>query len=192
MTWPQFDGPKAINQAVSALYTLVGVFAGGLLAFRLGVRQLREERALDRRVEWTEQLLAALAEYKATMDQLVPAYEAATTNRGKLDTVAALMGRAQQQGRELQRLLARAELYGTAEERASAQTLSVHEIAANVAFAGLIISEEAEQQGLKQLRETLSALEPHRRELVSRLRGELGLERAVRRNDQQSSIKPNK
>jgi hypothetical protein len=185
MVWPQFDGATAINQFVEALYTLAGVAAGGGLAFWLGARQLRKERALDRRVVWTEELLGALAEYKATMDLLVPAYEEAIKT-GKPERVVTLVGSAQEQGRALRRLLARAEFYGTAEERASAETLAVHEIAANSAFYGILISEEAEQQGLKQLRETLSALEPHRRDLVKRLRAELGLERAVRRGDEPS------
>lgn len=114
------------------------------------------------------------------MDQVIPAYGEPLEKRN-IDYLSNIVTKAQQLGRELRQLLARAELYGTAAERASAETLLMHEIAANTAFYGLLISDDAEARSLQQLKETLSALDPHRRELVYRIRMELGLELAAER-----------
>jgi hypothetical protein len=64
LSWPVFGLSEAINQTIAIVGTLVGVFLGGWFAFKLGLRQMRHERALDRRVKSLEALVGLVDSYR--------------------------------------------------------------------------------------------------------------------------------
>jgi hypothetical protein len=65
--WPTFSPSLAINGGLEALGTLLTVLIGGLLAFRLGIHQLRAERLLDRRLSALEQLAAEVDSFQRSL-----------------------------------------------------------------------------------------------------------------------------
>lgn len=65
--WPIFSPSIAINGTLEALGTLATVLIGGLLAFRLGIHQLRAERLLDRRLSALERLAAEVESFQRSL-----------------------------------------------------------------------------------------------------------------------------
>ena len=60
MAWPAFDLGQVLNQLIAGGITLTAV----LLAAKYALSQLRRERALDRRLNATDTLLAAIDDYR--------------------------------------------------------------------------------------------------------------------------------
>ena len=173
MNWPNFDGAKAINQAVGGLYTLVGVFAGGYLAFWLGVRQLRKSRAIDRRLEWHEKLHADLSRLQDALRDLATAARMPPPFKQSYTKTA--MDQARESGRALEKLLRSADLYGTPSERDSGTQLSLKTILAQSQTLGRDLRTPIETASPEELDKLADELESHRLELVARIRAEIGL-----------------
>jgi hypothetical protein len=72
MAWPAFSLSEAVNTAINGLVTLAGVVAGGWVAFRFALRQVRHERLYDRRLQWFEQLLPGFDLALSSARQLIP------------------------------------------------------------------------------------------------------------------------
>jgi hypothetical protein len=174
MSQPRFDAVVAINQAVSAAYTLAAAFIGGYFAFRLGLRQLRNARALDRRLDWSEKLHDAITEYAAMLGALVREYEKPYTQKDHDLRVAGLAA-IFDQGTEVLTLFERSQLYGVDSERPGADAFFVGLTGAHFAIMGLSPTEAAPTELLELLKATQAGLERHRGELAARVRRELHL-----------------
>lgn len=61
--FPQFDLSEAFNQVITGVVTLGSVLLGAKIAFSAGLRHLRHERALDRRLVLLETLYGLLEDY---------------------------------------------------------------------------------------------------------------------------------
>jgi hypothetical protein len=175
MVWPVFDPGEAVNQTISAAATIFGVLGGGLLAFRLGIRQLRHERAIDRRLDWQERGLIALEEYKSVLGVLIRQYESAQSEEGK-DLRNYTLGEATRLGRQVQSFLRTSELYGTADERISSTRVFRTQLDLYIATWSYSANPSTEGHRLPEMKRLVDDLERARAELVSRFRSELGLE----------------
>jgi hypothetical protein len=171
---PAFDPAEALNQAISATATLVGVLVGGWLAFRLGVKQLRQERALDRRLDWQEKLLTAIDDYQTVLAVLLAQYEKPSSDPAH-DLRNYALGESTRLGRELQSLLRRAELYGTMDERAYASHLFKTQLDLYIATWSYSTNPLTEGHRLLEIGKLIVALNESKTELVSRIRQELAM-----------------
>lgn len=180
MSWPHFDPVEAINQAISATLTLLGVFVGGWLTFRLGVSQLRRERAIDRRLEWHEGLLAALDDYRNMLGIFIEQHEKPSIDP-KADLRSQVLTEVTRMGREVQKYLRRAELYGTPAERDDAG--KVLRIQLNLYMATWHCSGigKGSAQSLATVKALVVSLDEVQVTLTSRLRYELALPSLPRR-----------
>ena len=177
MTWPDFDLGEAINQTISAFVTVTGVFVGGWLAFSLGVRQLRRERAIDRRIDSQEKLLAATEEYRILLRLLISEYATLDSVDESQSRMRYLTFReATDKGREVGRLLSRADLYSTAEERAERGNLLVAQLQAYIVSSTLSADSSSTPERLKTLEDVTLVLEKQEHLLKHRLRHELALQ----------------
>lgn len=178
MNWPNFDLAEAINQAVSALATVLGVLLGGWLAFRLGVRQLRSERALDRRLEWQEKLHSAAFEYLSMLRVLIGEYEKAPNADENAQRFRShVLTETTRLGRVLQESIRRTDLYGTAEEREHSARLFKLQLDTYIASwtASTSAAAAVDSGVVASLKELQDSLEAERRHLARRIRLELNL-----------------
>jgi hypothetical protein len=177
--WPSLDAGLAINQAVAALYTLAGTFVGGYFAFRLGLRQLLHGRAIDRRLEWSERLGDAANEYIGTVGLVVTLCEEEDPSFivDYADLIRRTLAEAHAQGRLLDTLLGRAELYGTREERIATHSMMGQVAVASVVTAGHFAKTMPTTEDVTTLKAALAALRDYRPAIVARVREEIGLDR---------------
>jgi hypothetical protein len=173
MVLPSFDLGEAINQAIAATATVLGVLGGGLLAFKLGLRQLRQERAIDRRLDWHEKLLSALDDYRGVLRVLVGQYENPPDEKSDLREYA--LGEATKRGRDVQTLLRRAELYGDASEQAHSTRLFKTQLDLYIATWSFSANPKEQAHRVPEMKRLLELLDDAQSELVSRIRGELGM-----------------
>lgn len=179
MQWPEFSLAEAINQAISASATIVGVFVGGWLAFRLGIRQLRQERAIDRRVESQEALLAAIEDYGILLSVLISSFAtegADAENDARMREYT--LRETTDKGREVARLLSRADLYGAEDERAERRPLRIAQLEAYMASWTVFSDSSVKAAELVKLRAAAEVLKEQERLLTKRLRLELALPEA--------------
>jgi hypothetical protein len=176
MDWPAFDLGETINQVISAIATVGGVLLGGWLAFRFGVRQLRHERAIDRRVESQEKLLAGLSDYRLSLQVLTSEYEKPATGTEEQRRLRDLMlTRTTELGRGLQTLASRAQLYCSPDGRDSLDGLTRSQILAYIASWTLATKPSPDGKELADLRKLVADLDQQERNLIVRVRTELSL-----------------
>jgi hypothetical protein len=174
MVWPTFDASIAVNQALGALYTLAGTFIGGYLAFRLGWRQLRNARAIDRRLEWSEKLVETAKEYRTSVGLAIMLCEDEDAE-SRVDFIGQVLEAAHTSGQALQALLSRADIYGTLQEQFATQRLTLSLMRAGIITGAHSLKELPSAEDRALLRSTMVALDEHRPVLVARARAEMGL-----------------
>jgi hypothetical protein len=176
MLIPSFSLGEAINQTISATSTVAGVLIGGWLAFRFGVRQLRAERAIDRRVESQEKLLAGVSEYRLSLQVFVSEHEKSDdVSEERKQLRSYMLNHTTEKGREMQTLARRAEMYCLPEERAHLGQLARGQILAYISSWTLATTPSTEQTELTKLRTIVLQLESEERSLIARVRAELSL-----------------
>ena len=174
MVWPPFDLAEVINQTVAAIVTVASVFIGGRLAFSFGVRQLRHERAIDRRIESLEALLSAMDDYRSELQLVRTAVESAADDPSVHPQVLThFQKQAVEKGREFGRALSRAEMYSTEEEQAERRPLTIARFAADIVAWKHESSDPSSEPLADTLTSAISALEKQQGLLVHRIRGEV-------------------
>jgi hypothetical protein len=185
MVWPPFDLAEVINQTVAAIVTVASVFVGGRLAFSYGVRQLRHERAIDRRIESQEALLAAMDGYRSELQMVRTVVESTADDlSAHAEILMYVQKQAVEKGREFGRALSRAEMYSTEEERAERRPLAIARFAADIVAWKHESSDPSPEPPVDTLTSAISTLEKQQELLVQRIRGELVLFTSAR------SVKP--
>jgi hypothetical protein len=177
MAWPQFDASVAINQAVAALYTLTGVAVGGYLAFRYGIRQLRNAQAISRRIQWHEQLLATIGEYQRLLYVLLSIVE---DGEGSDESPIRFRKTAVEMYKhvtDLHAQLSRAELYFSAERQGSAEQLAMAEIDVFLNTRGFDRLLDGDIEAALKIKGFLDLLRDYKSGVIRELRAELGFER---------------
>lgn len=165
-----FSLPEAINQTISAVTTLIGVYFGGRLALRYGIQQIRRQKALERRIESQERILTALAEYQIALRVFISETSRPIDGTQKqVDFRAATLRHATEKGRELRALLPSAELYCTENERAKIDSVSRAQFEAYI--GSWTVAMPGETGGgsignLPKVVDDLESLEEHFRTLV--------------------------
>ena len=174
MIWPKFDPVVAINQAVSATYTLAGVLVGGYLAFRLALRNLRNARAIERRIQWRESLLDAVNAYARVLQSL-PEHEIGDQAKNSPNAVPAeKRNLVDQIGPDLFRLLERATLYCDPDEQSDCKEfldVAMDAFMATYASGGRVRG----PRPVERIKAFLPQLSVFRERVVDRLRREMGL-----------------
>lgn len=175
MVWPAFDLGETINQTISATVTVVGVVVGGWIAFRVGIRQLRSERAIDRRIESLEKLLAAVGEYRGLLQFLISKSEERAEVNSERSVLDYRIREATDLGREVGRLARHAEPYATSDERVHRRPLHLAEFAGYIAIQALSAKSARLVEQVARLRRVVSILQEQERVLLQHLRNEMAL-----------------
>ena len=163
------------NQAISAIATVLSVLLGGWLAFRSGVRQLRHERAIDRRLEWQEKLQAAVYEYSTSLRVLISEFEKPFTGDDRIRFRDHILRETTQRGRDVQALLGRVDLYGTLTEREDSSRIFKLQIAAYIASWTFATKPGGDEAALTELKRVANSLAEEQKRVAVRIRQELAL-----------------
>jgi len=175
----RFDLTEAVNLAIAGVVTLVTVLLGASIAFRYGLRHLRHERALDRKLELLESLHETFQEYIAKSRVLLRQDTEALHQPDAWDAVqrASLVKEVAAESNRLLGLFRRVELYG--DSKLGAWTWST-----TTPFVDLVLQSspkaanyEAEVRRLKSFEEAIGKLAKEAEEIRRRIRVELGLDR---------------
>ena len=182
MLSPRFDPVLAINQFVQALFTLGAATSGGYFAFRLALRNVRNAKAIDRRLEWGEKLHDALAGFQSSIGALigfVKLEEIYPQLRGDDRLVVGkLVEETRAAGGNVVALLKRAELYWPSAERETIEEIAHMVETLTVLMVVFRKDEQLEADALRRIETVLPHIEDSRLRFVSQIRRELGLERS--------------
>lgn len=181
---PEFDLGEAINQTVTAISTLGGVVIGGRIAFRFGVRQLRMQRAIERRSESLEKLLDAVEVYLLDLRNLLSVLEGPDRDSVMLrEYHEEVVQKAADQGRVVHALVKRAQRYTTTAEQEPLRGIILAQLGAYVATSVLQDdgTQEHRQNGPKYVRSGIVRLEAAEEALIVLLRSEIALPRSFSR-----------
>ena len=175
-SWPAFDPGEAINQIVSAVVTLAAVVVGGSLAFRAGVRQLRRERQLDRRLRWYERSTRSIQDYITHigvylgLERDVRAGDA-SKEAMRYESLNSLTS----QGRRLQDLLGYARLYAAPDEVVIASELFTKQLNVYMASWRLSMEPGASLSHIDELKGAITRFDEAREMFEQNIRRELDL-----------------
>jgi hypothetical protein len=182
MHWPHFDAAEALNQVIGGVVTIASVVLGARIAFTHGLRHLRHERALDRRLDWYEKLLAALDEYRSILRVLVSiegerlggtATEIRSRDHVLRETTAS--------GRRFANCASLVNLYGTAQEQEQARALQLAQMSIYVHSWGLREDGDSTQAHFADVKAGLGDLDSAYKRFTELLRRELVLNETVAR-----------
>jgi hypothetical protein len=162
----------AANQLAQAAYTFVAALAGGYIAFRLALKNLRNARAIDRRLDWSERLHDALTEYEGVLGAFLRITDG--TDESEENAVARhTREEASETGSRVTALLARADLYGAPDEVEATRNLYVRVMHVQLYMWRPDFGDAL--RGRAVVEEFVNNLPSLKRQLVARVRRELSL-----------------